>query len=475
MAVGSVMTVGNLIARRIVRGVALASLLLLPLRAAVAPSTSAAELATFGNPTATSKFGDAITFEQPVTVLGGAIKRAEILLDFPGSLGPDVSEAPPPRSDDTLRYQLDVSNTNLKPNTRIVARWRLTGNDGSTQLGPQVAITYADTRFSWRTRIGSIVHVHWYQGDSAFGERAARIGDRAVQDADALLGVKDDAPIDFFIYADQTAFYQALGPATRENVGGEATPWNRTLYALITPNQIDASWVSIVIPHELTHIVFNAAVDNPYHLPPRWLNEGLAVYLSEGYGVDDRVAAESAARDGSIIPLDGLTGQFPVSTDGFFLAYSESVSAIDFLVKTYGKDALVKLIRSYGRGVTDDEAFQGALGVTATGFSDAWLASLGAKTRSRQGPQPAPAGPLPTGWSGPAGPPGTLAPGTLAPGASQAPGRPHASGEEAVGAPVRPGSADRAIGLLAGALLVVVIAAAIAIGFRRSEAMGPPP
>jgi len=290
-----------------------------------------------------------------------------------------------------------------------------------------------------------------------------------------LLGVKDDAPIDFFIYADQTAFYQALGPATRENVGGEATPWNRTLYALITPNQIDAAWVSIVIPHELTHIVFNAAVDNPYHLPPRWLNEGLAVYLSEGYGVDDRVAAESAARDGSIIPLDGLTGQFPVSTDGFFLAYSESVSAIDFLVKTYGKDALVKLIRSYGRGVTDDEAFQGALGVTATGFSDAWLASLGAKTRSRQGPQPAPAGPLPTGWSGPAGPPGTLAPGTLAPGASQAPGRPHASGEEAVGAPVRPGSADRAIGLLAGALLVVVIAAAIAIGFRRSEAMGPPP
>ena len=220
MAVGSVMTVGNLIARRIVRGVALASLLLLPLRAAVAPSTSAAELATFGNPAATSKFGDAITFEQPVTVLGGAIKRAEILLDFPGSLGPDVSEAPPPRSDDTLRYQLDVSNTNLKPNTRIVARWRLTGNDGSTQLGPQVAITYADTRFSWRTRIGSIVHVHWYQGDSAFGERAAQIGDRAVQDADALLGVKDDAPIDFFIYADQTAFYQALGPATRENVGG---------------------------------------------------------------------------------------------------------------------------------------------------------------------------------------------------------------------------------------------------------------
>ena len=38
----------------------------------------------------------------------------------------------------------------------------------------------------------------------------------------------------------------------------------------------------VVVPHELTHLVFDTAVTNPYHFPPRWLNEGLAVYLSEG-------------------------------------------------------------------------------------------------------------------------------------------------------------------------------------------------
>ena len=56
------------------------------------------------------------------------------------------------------------------------------------------------------------------------------------------------------------------------------------MFALITPDQIDESWVDVVMPHELTHLVFDTAVDNPYHFPPRWLNEGLAVYLSQGFG-----------------------------------------------------------------------------------------------------------------------------------------------------------------------------------------------
>jgi hypothetical protein len=453
------------------RRLAAAALLLVALSAAITPSTDAADLATFGDATAKSTFGQMITFDQHVTLLAGSLKRAEILLSFPGSLGPDVAEVAAPSNVDTLHYELDVSGTNLKPNTRILARWRLTAPDGNTQLGPEVEVTYEDTRFRWRTRFGSTVHVYWYQGDSAFGERAAQIGDRAVQEAEKLLGVSDDKPIDFFIYADQAAFYQALGPGTRENVGGEAIPSNRTLFALITPGQIDASWVGVVIPHELTHIVFNTAVDNPYHFPPRWLNEGLAVYLSQGYGVDDRVATEAAGRDGSIIPLDGLTGQFPVSADGFFLAYSESVSAVDFLVKTYGKDALVALIRSYARGVTDDEAFEAALRVSATGFNDAWLRSVGAKAPARTGPQPAPAGPLPTGWSGPAG-----APGTLQPSGSQTPARAPGSAGAPSGAPAaKTGPTDRAIGLLLGGILVVIVAAGIALGFRRSEAMGPPP
>ncbi len=77
------------------------------------------------------------------------------------------------------------------------------------------------------------------------------------------------------------------------------------------------------------------------------------------------------------------------------------MSAVDRIVRVAGRDALVKLIRSYADGVSDDDAFQAALGKDVAGFEADWLGELGAKSPTRRGPQPAPAGPLPAGWGAP--------------------------------------------------------------------------
>ena len=69
--------------------------------------------------------------------------------------------------------------------------------------------------------------------------------------------------------------------------------------------------MGIVVPHELTHLVFDTAVENPYRFPPRWLNEGLAVYLSEGYGPGDRNRVADAVDTHDLIPLDALGGAVP--------------------------------------------------------------------------------------------------------------------------------------------------------------------
>src|SRR5262249_20851733 len=159
---------------------------------------------------------------------------------------------------------------------------RVTFDDGRVVDGPPASLTYEDTRFAWETLEGSLVRVHWYRGSDAFGRRALEIGENAVQDASKLLGVTETKPIDYFIYADQDAFYAVLGPAIRENVGGIALAQIRTLFANIAPSDENAAWVGIVVPHELTHLVFGTATSNPYHDPPHWMNEGLAVYLSEG-------------------------------------------------------------------------------------------------------------------------------------------------------------------------------------------------
>ena len=76
------------------------------------------------------------------------------------------------------------------------------------------------------------------------------------------------------------------------------------------------------------------------------------------------------------------------------------MSAIDYLVREHGRDAMVALVVAYKDGLTDDEAFTKALGVDLATFQAGWLEGLGAQPPEQFGPQPAPPGPLPSGWSG---------------------------------------------------------------------------
>ncbi|MEO8229492.1 MAG: peptidase MA family metallohydrolase [Chloroflexota bacterium] len=414
----------------------------------------------FGTPTATAKYGDGVTFSQPLTPVAG-IRRVEILLSVPGSIGPLAVQVPRPDccARVTLRHVLAEEDGHLVPNTRFSARWRVTSDNGATILGDEASVVYADTRFDWKSVSGPIVRVHWYKGPLAFGKRALAIGEAGVDNAASLLGVTESEPVDFYIYADKAEFYEALGPGTRENVGGEAHADIRTMFALISPDDIEATWVSVVVPHELTHLVFDTAVKNPYHGPPRWLNEGLAVYLSEGYTDAWRAAVEDAVRSDSVIPLDGLGGQFPTTREQFFLAYGESVAAVDFLVRRHGKDALVKLVRSYQDGVTDDEAFTAGIGQDLGAFQTAWFADLGARAPGAVGPQIGPAGPLPPGW---AAQPGAPAPGAT--GRPAASGGPNASGVKPAG---NDGLDPALAGLVVVGLAVIVVAVRLVVRSRR--------
>jgi hypothetical protein len=413
---------------------AIAVLVILP-----APVT-AASWAEFGTPTAESSFGQGLMFGQPVTTSQPA-GRVELLVTEADAIGPTVFELPnpPAAGATTLTRTIGAQDGFLLPNTKLVARWRLTAaNDPSNVvLGPEVRITYDDDRLDWKTKTGDVVTVHWTQGSDAFGQRALKIAQDAIRSSSELLGVTETRPIDFFIYADESQFRDAIGPGVRENVGGLAVAEIRTLFALIPESQIDDAWVGVVIPHELTHLVFDTASHNPYHEPAHWLNEGLADYVSQGYDSDYRSTVKSAASDGTLIPLDGLVGQFPTSADRFYQAYAESVGAVDYMVRTYGKDALVKLIRSYADGRTDDEAFKAALGVDATGFGAGWLASVNGKAPTRYGPQPAAPGPVPAGWSA-----GSAA----APGASPAAGQGAAAPAAGTTPPTGAGSGSGAAG-----------------------------
>ncbi len=385
--------------RTVVLAIMLASLAGLP-----AASPSVAASIAFGTPTADARYDQSITFTVDLTTTA-PMERVELWLRFPDTIGPYVVTVDDPATTGTrsLQYVLDLTGGgHLVPNTRFQATWAAYPSAGATPTTSRVLdVNYQDTTKDWRTVKGDIVTVHWYQGDKAFADKALAIGEKAIADTSELLGVTETESVDFFIYADDSSFRDALGPGTRENVGGEAHSDIRTLFALITPGEINDPWVGTVIPHELVHLVFDTAVNNPYRFPPRWLNEGLAVYLSEQYGARDRSLVADAVSSGSLMPLTALSGQFPTEFDRTSLAYAESVSAIDYLVRTFGQDTLVSLVKAYKDGLTDDEAFSRALGEDLAAFQAGWLAELGAQPPQQYGPVPAPSGPVPPEWTVP--------------------------------------------------------------------------
>lgn len=402
---------GNLPGRRTATLIAVAVALI---TGAVARPVSAAEV-SLATPTAIARLGEPLVFRTSLRS-DVAPDRVELLTRLPADGATSVEMATLSESGGG-EYQASVEVPgHTVPNTTLRYQFRAVMPDGTSVLGPQASATVVDPNVEWRTLEGPIVRLHWYEGDEAFAQRALEIGEGAIQRASELLGVTETEPLDFFIYASEPAMRAALGPGTRENVGGQANASLRTMFGLIEPTEIGSDWVDVLVVHELTHLVFDTAVRNAYHAPPRWLNEGLAVYLSEGYSPGDGSSVRSAAERRVLIPLDGLGGLFPTRRDRFDLAYAESVSAVSFFIETYGEERLVQLIRSYADGVTDDEAFTTATGADLAAFDASWLSSLDAESPEAFGPQPAPPGPLPSDWTTEGADPSTSATPSAVPG-----------------------------------------------------------
>ncbi len=377
------------------RASALLSTLLLLLAISL-PAAAAADV-VFDQPRAEGAFGEPVVFSTTFRSTEPP-RRVELLTRLPGADSESIEFAQV-QADGTGRWRATAYRSgHIVPNTSWEYRFRVVTDAGSA-VGPAAGHTVVDERVEWQSLTGDQVRVWWHDGDERFGRRALGVAEDALASASRLLGVGDLEPVDFFIYSDTSDFREAMGPATRENVGGQAHPSIRTLFGLIAPRQIDSDWIEELITHELAHLVFHDAVDNPYQYPPRWLNEGLAVYLSRGYTVADRSLVEGAAGGGTIMPLEGLGGNFPTRVTRSGLAYAESVSAVSYFVDTYGEERLVDLITSFAHGTGLDGAFVAATGADFRAFDAAWLGSLDARPPQAYGPREVEPGPVPDAWA----------------------------------------------------------------------------
>ncbi len=454
------------------------------------PAPSLAAPPTFGTPSAVAELGQPLSFTDSIS--GSDVASVDVLVWLAGYAPRIVLPATQSGTGTyTATANVDVASSiectcyatgPSTPNTKVMYQFRAHASDGTVTLGPPAEATVNDPNFTWQTLSDRMVVVHWYQGDKAFAQSAANVANDAIDKASQLLGVTLPKPVDLYIYATQQALINAVSPA-RDAIAGEAHATIGTMYVWLPPSQ-SASAQAVTIAHELTHLVFNQAIMNPYHEPPRWLNEGIAVYLSEGYSSQWQAEISSAVSKNDLIPLDGLAGLFPSPTDEFYLAYGESVSAVNYFIQTYGDQKLWALVDSYSQGLSDDDAFTQAIGIDVGTFNQQWMASLGVSVPPSFGPQPGLPGPVPSAWTNQ--PPAAVGSGSPAPGLSSAPATPQptsSSGVAVIPGPT-PGASPASnspgpssgLGDFAGSLAIVfVIVLLIAVGVGAWLVLRPRP
>jgi hypothetical protein len=421
----------------------------------VIAADSAAAFDGFGTVGADSTYSQEITFD--VALDGGAPDELELLLRTPDSDGAFV--IPVDASGSGASYVWNTSVDYLTPNTVVTYQWRAIDGDEVT-VSDEATIRYDDDRpgFDWQSRQLGEATVHWYGDAEAQAVRFGELTALGVERGEERLGTTLAGPVDVFVYDSRDAFFGALGPGAREWTGAAAFSEIRTIFMWNSPEAGSQAYLETAMVHEVTHIVFHDATDNPFHEPARWLNEGIATWSESGDAGGDRAIVENEASGGGLFSFDAITEQFPIGERGGRLSYAQGTTMVDLIVDTYGPDALARMTAAYRDGASDEEALEAATGVSADELYAEYYASFGVEA-----PSPIEPGPIaPSDVDRPRA--GSVDPGGVDPGAEPPPGEGTPS-EEGEGSGRAPNVG--LIALLAVAALAAGVAA-VAVS-RRAE------
>ncbi len=325
-------------------------------------------------------FPDSVDFTLKTS--GFEANRAELNYQLVGdavTVGVGADMSGPTDSVDTS-VQLDLRTDYIPPGAEVNYYWRLTSPDGETTDTPVKSFQMEDEGFSWRTLtdVKNRVRIHWYNGNSAFGQKLLDTATEALDRLEGEIGATLTRQAEIWIYGNSDDLFYALPLHQPEWVGGQAYPDLAVVLAAIPNDESADSETKRTVPHELSHLVLYQATENPYNSPPAWLDEGLAVHNQEADAGFEEDALRQAAEQGTLIPLKALSGSFGADEQEALLAYAESGSVVDFILSEprYGKDKLAKTVAAFKDGVTYDDALEAGLGVTTDELDEQWRDSL---------------------------------------------------------------------------------------------------
>lgn len=132
------------------------------------------------------------------------------------------------------------------------------------------------------------------------------------------------------------------------------------------------------LKHELCHLLLHRHIKD--EILPQWLDEGLCQWASGGIGEimmdPKRSRLNRAAFSNKFIHFQDLKQRFPYDENGRLLAYEESKSFVEYLVRKYKNDGILNILNRMKQGQTAGDAIIAELSIPLEILENEWQGSL---------------------------------------------------------------------------------------------------
>ena len=130
----------------------------------------------------------------------------------------------------------------------------------------------------------------------------------------------------------------------------------------------------MTLAHELNHVALRRFAQDNYF--PHWFYEGLAMTATNDWNLDRAETLGRAKMTGNLLDLDGIEEAFGKKGAIVDLAYAESAHFVSWLAKSFGDDAMKKLLQDTATGTPFAQAFSKEYGRSPNAAFALWRDSM---------------------------------------------------------------------------------------------------
>jgi len=273
-----------------------------------------------------------------------------------------------------MDVRINTQNGFIPPGSEITWNLIFYFEDGSQFVTDESDFIMLDTRFDDWEFVESVNIRIYYRYSKSRAKRLLEECELLLEDMSPIVG-KFDEKIRMTLYNNYSEMIDAIRSKSKTSdreliTAGQAFEESAVVLVLAGKNDLGTS------THEIMHVLVGRATDGSINLP-LWINEGLAEFANRDKTVSYDLYLDWAIGTNQLKPLNQLN-TFPGDPKLTLVAYGQSRSVVNYMIKNYGLETMNLLLKNLSEGMTVDEAMIDSYSFNVEELDKEWRDTIGA-------------------------------------------------------------------------------------------------